>query len=75
MKYTVLLYGKLAAMFEIRTGVQQKLCLSPFCFLLLSLDWIMKTTITRNEILWTLTEQLYNLDFPDNTALLFHTKC
>ena len=65
--------GGLTESFSIESGVRQGCLLSPFLFLL-AVDWIMKETTTgsRNGI-WFLVEQLKNLDFADDLALLTHT--
>ena len=66
--------GKLTEKFGVKTGVCQGCLLSPFLFLL-AIDWIMKTTTeeTRNGIQWTLWDQLEDLDFADDLALLSHS--
>jgi len=71
----VLHEGQLTRQFEVKTGVRQGCLLSPFLFLLV-IDWIMMTTTRqrRNGIQWTLWEQLDDLDFADDLALLSHTK-
>ena len=66
--------GGLTESFSIESGVRQGCLLSPFLFLL-AVDWIMKetTTSSRNGIQWSLVEQLEDLDFADDLALLAHT--
>ena len=66
--------GGLTESFSIKSGVRQGCLLSPFLFLL-AVDWIMKekTTGSRNGIQWTLVDQLEDLDFADDLALLAHT--
>jgi Reverse transcriptase (RNA-dependent DNA polymerase)/Domain of unknown function (DUF6451)/Endonuclease/Exonuclease/phosphatase family len=61
--------------FQVKTGVRQGCLLSPFLFLL-SIDWVMKTSThqRRNGIQWTLWDQLDDLDFADDFALLSHTQ-
>ena len=67
--------GQLTNSFQVRTGVRQGCLLSPFLFLL-AIDWIMKsaTSQRRNGIQWTLWEQLDDLDFADDLALLSHSQ-
>ena len=58
--------------FNVQTGVRQECLLSPFLFLL-AIDWVMReTTNDRNGIQWTLFDQLDDLDFADDLALLAH---
>jgi len=66
--------GQLTSSFTVRTGVRQGCLLSPFLFLLV-IDWAMKvsTEHQRNGIQWTLLEQLDDLDFADDLALLSHS--
>lgn len=67
--------GQLTNTFQVRTGVRQGCLLSPFLFLL-AIDWIMKTSTRerRNRIQWTLWDQLDDLDFADDIALLSHSQ-
>ena len=66
--------GGLTESFSIESGVRQGCLLLPFLFLL-AIDWIMKETTTgsKNGIPWSLVEQLEDLDFADDLALLAHT--
>ena len=70
----ILQEGGLTESFSIESGERQGCILSPFLFLL-TVDWIMKETTTgsRNGIQWSLVEQLEDLDFADDLALLAHT--
>lgn len=73
MRCQVLHQGYAQDPFDVLTGVKQGCLLSPFLFLL-CMDWIMKQT-THNKktgIQWSLTEQLEDLDFADDIALLSH---
>ena len=73
MRCRVVHEGRLTESFKVKTGVRQGCLLSPFLFLL-AIDWIMKTTTQgkRNGIQWTLWNQLEDLDFADDLALLSH---
>ncbi|CAH8498299.1 unnamed protein product, partial [Schistosoma bovis] len=66
--------GQLTDAFQVRTGVRQGCLLSPFLFLLV-VDWIMKTSTSEEKhgIQWTAQNQLDDLDFADDLALLSHT--
>ncbi|VDP25561.1 unnamed protein product [Schistosoma margrebowiei] len=66
--------GQLTDAFQVRTGVRQGGLLSLFLFLLV-FDWIMKTSTSEGKhgIQWTARNQLDDLDFADNLALLSHT--
>lgn len=67
--------GHFTKIFAVRTGVRQGCLLSPFLFLL-AIDWILKKTTAgkRNGIQWTLGNQLNDLDFVDDIALLSHNR-
>ncbi len=67
--------GHFTKSFAVRTGVRQGCLLSPFLFLL-AIDWILKKTTAgkRNGIQWTLGNQLNDLDFADDIALLSHNR-
>ncbi|VDP54436.1 unnamed protein product [Schistosoma margrebowiei] len=60
--------------FQVRTGVRQGCLLSSFLFLLV-VDWIMRTSTSEGKhgIQWTAQNQLDDLDFADDLALLSHT--
>ncbi|CAH8542902.1 unnamed protein product [Schistosoma haematobium] len=66
--------GQLTDAFQVRTGVRQDCLLSPFLFLLV-VDWIMKTSTSEGKhgIQWTAQNQLDDLDFADDLALLSRT--
>ena len=73
MKCRVVAGGQLSDPFEVTTGVRQGCLLSPFLFLL-AVDWIMRQTADQgNDIQWTFTEKLDDLDFADDIALLSHS--
>ncbi len=61
--------------FAVRTGVRQGCLLSPFP-ISPGNDWILKKTTAgkRNGIQWTLGNQLNDLDFVDDIALLSHNR-
>ena len=74
MQCQVLHQGQAQKTFTVLTGVEQGCLLSPFLFLL-CIDWTMnQTTHNKNTgIQWSLTEQLEDLDFADDIALLSHS--
>ena len=73
MECRVLHGGDMSESFNVQTGVRQGCLLSPFLFLL-AIDWVMRETTKgeRNGIQWTLFDQLDDLDFADDLALLSH---
>ncbi|VDO86096.1 unnamed protein product [Schistosoma curassoni] len=66
--------GQLTDVFLVRTGVRQGCLLSFFLFLLM-VDWIRKTLASEGKhgIQWTAQNQVDDLDFADDLALLSHT--
>ncbi len=64
--------------FDVLTDMRQGCLLSPFLFPL-CIDWIMSqvtnsySSNNRTGIQWSLAEQLKDLDFADDIALLAHT--
>ena len=74
MKCSIIHEGRLTEPFEIESGVRQGCLLSPFLFLIV-IDWIMKSTTENGKdgIQWTLFNQLEDLDFADDIALLAQT--
>ena len=75
MQCRVIHEGKLTESFDVKTGVKQGCLLSPFLFLL-AIDYIMResTEGKRNGIQWTMWQQLDNLDFADDIALISSTQ-
>ena len=75
MQCGVIHEGKLIKSYDVRTGVKQGCLLSPFLFPL-AIDYIMieSTEGKRNGIQWTMWEQLGDLDFADDIALIFSTQ-
>ena len=73
MTCRVLHGGDATEKFQVLTGVRQGCILSPFLFLM-AIDWVMKETTQgkKNGIQWSLLEQLDDLDFADDLALLSH---
>lgn len=65
--------GNLRNKFQVRTGVRQGCLPSPLLFLI-AVDWIMKESTggRKNGIQWTLWNQLDDLDFADDIALLVY---
>ena len=57
--------------FEVKSGVKQGCVMSGFLFLLV-IDWIMSQAVKENNtgIRWNMMEQLEDLDFADDIALL-----
>ena len=75
MQCRVIHEGKLTESFDVKTGVKQGCLLSPFLFLL-AIDYIMResTEGKRNRIQWTMWQQLGDLDFADDIALISSTQ-
>lgn len=73
MTCRVLHGGDVTEQFQVLTGVRQGCILSPLLFLM-AIDWVMKETTwgKKNGIQWSLLEQLDDLDFADDLALLSH---
>ena len=67
--------GQLSQPFQVQTGVRQGCLLSPFLFIL-AIDWTMKeaTKGQRHGLQWTPWQQLDDLDFADDLALLSQTQ-
>ena len=74
MTFRVLHAGDATEKFHVLTGVRQGCILSPFLFLMV-IDWVMMQTTQgiKNCIQWTILDQLDDLDFADDLALLSHT--
>ena len=65
----VLFKGKLSNSFIVLTGVRQGCLLSPFLFLL-AIDFILKYCNTGNGFPWAGDEELDDLDFADDLAVI-----
>ena len=67
--------GKLNESFDVKTGVKQGCLLYPFLFLL-AIDYTMResTEGKRNRIQWTMWQQLDDLDFANDIALISSTR-
>ena len=63
--------GSLSEPFTITTRVRQGCLLSPFLFLIV-IDWIMReiTKDKKRGLQWSLTEQLEDIDYADDIALI-----
>lgn len=63
--------GSLTEPFTITTGVRQGCLLSPFLFLIV-IDWIMRETTKdkKRGLQWSLMEQLEDIDYADDIALI-----
>ncbi len=61
--------------FEVKSGVKQGCNMSGFLFLLV-IDWVMRKTTSEgnNGIRWNFMQQLDDLDFADDIALLSNTR-
>jgi hypothetical protein len=75
MQCRIIHEGKLTESFDVKTGVKQGCLLSPFLFLL-AIDYIMResTEGKRNVIQWTMWQQLEDLNFADDIALISSTQ-
>ena len=71
VKCSVVSEGGLTNWFEVKSGVKQGCVMSGFLFLLV-VDWIMLQAVKDNNtgIKWNMMEQLEDLDFADDIALL-----
>lgn len=74
VKCSVISDGGLTNWFEVKSGVKQGCVMSGFLFLLM-VDWIMTQAVKDNNtgIKWSMMEQLEDLDFADDIALLSST--
>ncbi|VDO91334.1 unnamed protein product [Schistosoma margrebowiei] len=74
LKCKVVHGGQLTDAFQVRTGARQGCLPSPFLFLLV-VYWITRTSTSEGKhgIRWTAQNQLDDLDFADDLALLSHT--
>ena len=63
--------GGLSDWFSVKSGVKQGCVMSGFLFLMI-IDWIMTQAVQENNtgIKWTLMQQLEDLDYADDIALL-----
>ena len=61
--------------FEVKSGVRQGCVMSSLLFIL-SIDWVMRSTMNRNNrgIRWTLLSSLEDIDYADDLALLSHSE-
>ena len=75
MQCRVIHESKLTESIAVKTGVKQGCLLSPFLFLL-AIDYIMResTEGKRNGIPWTMWQQLDDLNFADDIALISSTQ-
>ena len=71
VKCSVVSEGGLTNWFDVKSGVKQGCVMSGFLFLLV-VDWIMSQAVKDNNtgIRWNMMEQLEDLDFADDIALL-----
>ena len=65
----VMFKGKLSNSFIVKTGVRQGCLLSPFLFLL-AIDYIMRQCNNGNGLPWVDNEELDDLDFADDLAIV-----
>ena len=63
--------GQISAWFQAKTGVKQGCVMSGF-IRLLAVDWVMRETTEKNNtgIRWKMMEQLKDLDFAGDIALI-----